>query len=135
MNPLLGRLGQGICAAVLGVYLLLSPRPAAAVYVSGGDLVQNCLSDKKHDVYACVHYVAGVIDYHTVMQSVGTAPTLSFCIPAGVSVSEAAYVVLRYLRSQPMQQGFVAAMSVPLALNKTYPCPKPAPKKSGGKKK
>ena len=134
MKPVFARWGLGICAALVGVFLLVSPRPAVAMYVSGADLITNCLSEKKQDVYACVHYVAGVIDYHTVMQSVGTAPSLPFCIPQGVSVTEAAFVVLTFLRAQPMHQGFVAAMAVPLALNKAYPCPKPAPKRSGKKK-
>lgn len=134
MKTVSGRWLAGICAAVIGVFLMASPRPAAAIYVSGADLVSNCLSDKKQDVYACVHYVAGVIDYHTVMQSVGTAPSLPFCIPPNVSVTEAAFTVLTFLRAQPMHQGFVAAMAVPIALNKTYPCPKPRPKKSGKKK-
>ncbi len=134
MKPVSGYWLPVICAAVLGVLLMGSPRPAAAMYVSGADLVTNCLSDKKHDVYACVHYVAGVIDYHTVMQSVGTAPSLPFCIPPTVSVTEAAFTVLTFLRAQPMHQGFVAAMAVPIALNKAYPCPKPAPKKTDKKK-
>ncbi len=134
MKPVFIRWGLWLCIATIGVFLLVPSRPAAAMYVSGADLTRNCLSDKKHDIYACVHYVAGVIDYHTVMQSVGTAPTLSFCIPPTVSVTEAAFVVLTYLRTQPMHQGFVAAMAVPLALNKTYPCKKTVPKKSGKKK-
>lgn len=118
-----------LCAA-----LLLAPKPAAAGYVAGGDLVKNCLSERKQDVYACVHYVAGVIDYHTVMQAVGTAPTLSFCIPSTVSITEAAFVVLTYLRAHPQHDAFIAAMAVPLALNKVYPCRKPAPKTSRKKK-
>jgi hypothetical protein len=114
--------------------LLVGAKPAAAVYVAGGDLVKNCLSERKQDVYACVHYVAGVIDYHTVMQALGTAPTLAFCIPANIGITEAAFVVLTYLRAHPQHDGFVAAMAVPLALNKVYPCRKPAPKATKKKK-
>ncbi|MDP2205610.1 MAG: Rap1a/Tai family immunity protein [Alphaproteobacteria bacterium] len=114
-----------LCGGLLG-----APQPAAAMYVAGGDLVKNCLSERKQDVYACVHYVAGVIDYHTVMQAVGTAPTLAFCLPANVGITEAAFVVLTYLRAHPQHDAFVAAMAVPLALNKVYPCRKPAPKAS-----
>lgn len=108
--------------------LFALPRPAAAMYVAGGDLVKHCLSQNKHEVYSCVHYVAGVIDYHTVMQALGTAPTLPFCIPSGVSITEAAFVVITYLREYPQNQGFVAAISVPMALSKAYPCKKVPPK-------
>jgi hypothetical protein len=118
-----------LCAGLLGM-----PKPAAAMYVAGGDLVKSCLSERKQHVYACVHYVAGVIDYHTVMQAIGTAPTLAFCIPANVGITEAAFVVLTYLRAHPQHDAFVAAMAVPLALNKVYPCRKSAPK-TGKKKK
>jgi len=127
--------GRWAAVLVCGAALLGSPKPAAAVYVAGGDLVKNCLSERKQDVYACVHYVAGVIDYHTVMQAVGTAPTLAFCLPANVGITEAAFVVLTYLRANPQHDGFVAAMAVPLALNKVYPCRKAAPKASQKKKK
>lgn len=119
-----------VCTAAFG-----QPKPVAAMYVAGGDLVRNCLSERKQDVYACVHYVAGVIDYHTVMQAIGTAPTLPFCIPANVGITEAAFVVLTYLRANPQHDGFVAAMAVPLALNKVYPCRKAAPKAGQKKKK
>lgn len=123
-----------LCGLVL-IFALLAPvRPSAAMYVSGGDFVKACLSDEKHNVYSCVHYVAGVIDYHLVMQAVGTAPTLSFCIPPNISITQAAFVVLTYIRSQPQHEGFVAAMAVPLALNKAFPCKKPAPK-AGQKKR
>jgi hypothetical protein len=111
-----------LAVALVCAGLFCAPRGAGAMYVSGNDLVNNCMSERKQDIYACVHYVAGVIDYHTVMQSLGTAPTLPFCIPAGVSITEAAFVVLTYLRNQPQHEGFIAAMAVPMALNKKFPC-------------
>lgn len=125
------RLWLGLALVCAG--LLWPQRGAEAMYVSGGDLVRNCMSDKKQDIYACVHYVAGVIDYHIVMQSLGTAPTLPFCIPPSISITESAFIVLTYLRTQPQHEGFIAAMAVPMALNKAFPCKKQA--QTGSKKK
>lgn len=125
----LGRYRLWLALALFCAALLWTPSPAQAMYVSGNELVQKCMSQRKEDIYGCVHYVAGVIDYHVVMQSLGTAPTLPFCIPAGVSVTEAAFTVLTYLRAQPQHEGFIAAMAVPMALNKAFPCKKAAPKK------
>jgi hypothetical protein len=124
---------DGLAALMFCLTLAGAPHPSAAMYVSGSDLVRDCLSGQDRDVRACVHYVAGVIDYHTAMQAVGTAPTLPFCIPASIGMPEAAFVVLTYLRLNPQHEGFVAAMAVPLALNKAFPCK--TPPKGAAKKK
>lgn len=115
--------GTFMCLALLALLLAGFPRAASAGYMSGTDFVTKCLSEKKEDVYGCVHYVAGVIDYHMVIQSLGTAPpTLAFCIPPSISMTQAAFLVLTYLRTEPQNEGFVAAMAVPMALNKAFPC-------------
>jgi hypothetical protein len=117
------------------ILTLASARPAAAGYVSAAELQRACLSDKKAAMSACVHYVAGVIDYHFLMQSLGTTPTIDFCLPANLSIEKAAVKVMQYLRSSPQQDGFIAAASIPLALNHAYPCAPPPKKKTKKRKK
>lgn len=90
-----------------------------------------CLGDRKEEMAACINYVAGVIDYHLVMQSFGTAPTIAFCIPDNISKEEAAVLVMVYLRNAPENDPFTAAATIPLALSKAFPCRKGAgPKKN-----
>ena len=107
-----------------GVFLCLGlyGGPAAAAYVTGNDLARFCQSDKSADVLSCVNYVAGVIDYHLMMQSLGTEPVVDFCLPARLSEEEAAVVVARYLKRSPQDDSFIAASAVLMALQKAYPC-------------
>lgn len=116
---------------VAGGYVLLTAfaRPAVAeIYVTGEELVRNCISESKQDNTACIYYIAGVIDYHSVLQSLAIAPTIDFCMPASISKEQAAVLVLAYMRQSPQHDAFIAATSIPLALNKVFPCRR-APKK------
>ena len=110
-------------AALLLIFCLLAPmRGADAQYVATKDLARECLSDKREQMAACIGYVAGVIDYHLLMQSFGTAPTIDFCIPADISKEQAAIIVMAYLRGETQHDEFTAAATIPLALNKVFPC-------------
>lgn len=109
---------------VLGILLCLIAAPAQAMYLSSADLEQRCASEKQEDLYACMSYIAGVIDYHTMMLSLGTAPTIEFCLPADTSLPQAAGAVMAYLKAAPQHEDFIAAGTVPLALNKVFPCEK-----------
>lgn len=100
----------------------LSCRPAAAAYVTGDDLAASCQGDKSRDVAGCMNYIAGVIDYHVMMQSLGTAPTIDFCLPENLSLEEASFIVMRYLKKSPQQDSFIAAPAVTMALHEAYPC-------------
>lgn len=104
--------------------LSLAPRPAAAMYVSSAELSAACQSDKREDIYACTNYIAGVIDYHILLQSLGTQPTIDFCLPDSITMQKAAVLVMAYLKTAPQHSSFVAAASIPLALNKVFPCHK-----------
>lgn len=123
----------GFCAAVFcAVALCLglaAPRAASAQYVATSDLLKMCMSEDKTDMRGCVHYVAGVIDYHIMMQSLGTAPTIDFCLPQSITMPQAAVIVVAYLRQNPGHDAFIAAGSIPLAMNKVFPCKPPAKKK------
>jgi len=116
-------------AAVFAAAVLWA-RPAPAAYVSTADLGKLCQSNDKADINACVYYVAGVIDYHILLQSLGTAPpTLGFCLPDSLTMPQAAALVVAYLQTSAPQDGFVAASSIPLALNKVFPCAPAVPRK------
>ena len=111
-----------IALAVLVLLLVFRSSPAPAQYVSTGELGRLCTSEKNEQMSACINYVAGVIDYHQLMMSFGTAPTIDFCLPENVSKERAAALVLDYLRTEPQHDAFTAASTIPLALNKVYPC-------------
>ena len=106
-----------------------APKPAAAQYVMTKDLARDCLSDKRERMAGCIYYITGVIDYHFLMQSFGTAPTIDFCLPESISKEQAAVIVMAYLRTSPQNDDFIAAATIPLALNKAFPCKAAEPKK------
>ncbi len=111
---------------VFAIIVLLMPaygRVAQAQYMTGADLSQSCAAESGAGaINRCLGYIAGVIDYHIVMQSLGTNPSTDFCLPKDLLVEEAAINVLAYLKRKPDMQGFIAAPAVALALNAVYPC-------------
>jgi hypothetical protein len=113
---------------VMGM-LLLPVRPAAAAYVTTEELERNCLSHKADRIEGCLQYIAGVIDYHVLMQSLGTQPTIDFCLPDKLTIEDAALAVMAYLRVHPQHDAFIASAAVPMALHAAYPCQAPAPRK------
>lgn len=125
---------QALLVAGMLLALVAGPRGAMAQYVSGAELERACLSEKREQTAACINYIAGVIDYHTLLQSFGTAPTIDFCLPASLPVQDAAVTVLKYLRTHRQHMAFIASTAVPLALNEAYPC-KPRPQKKAKKRK
>lgn len=108
---------------------------AAAMYRTSADLARVCLSERSQDIYACTNYIAGVIDYHVLMQSLGTTPTIDFCLPDSVSMQQAAVIVMAYMQGAPQNDDFIAATVVPMALHKTFPCKAPTAAKKKKKKK
>lgn len=116
--------------AVLCLLLALGffPRPAQAIFMTGKDLMRNCMGESQKEIYDCMGYVAGVIDYHVMMQSLGTAPTIDFCLPESVTISQATVMVMNYLSKAPQNADFIAAPTVTLALHEAWPCAKPGRK-------
>jgi hypothetical protein len=109
-------------AICLSACLSFSSTPAAAAYVTGADLARQCESNEAKQVYACMSYVAGVIDYQLMQQSMGTQPSVDFCLPDDLSIEKAAVTVMLYLEKNPMQDSFIAAPAVTMALQQAYPC-------------
>ena len=72
---------------------------------------------------ACQAYIAGVIDYHDLLRSLGTAPSVDFCVPNTVVMNELQDVVWKYLEKNTQHNAFSASPAVALALFEKYPCP------------
>ncbi len=105
--------------------LTLLTSPVNAMYASGKMLADNCNSEQPEGIYSCMNYIAGVIDYHTFMQSMGTTDSgVTFCLPKDATIEEASVVVMRYLKTMPEQEAFIAASTVMMALKTAYPCAK-----------
>jgi hypothetical protein len=97
---------------------------AQAAFMTGKSLLALCNSTSSDNMFACENYIAGVVDYHTLVRSLGTAPSVDFCIPTDVKMQELTILVRNYLIARPEQQGFVAAPAIALAIYNSYPCPK-----------
>ena len=107
---------------LLSAFLLGVLRPAQAAFMTGKALLAMCNSQDADNVFACENYIAGVIDYHVLVKSLGTAPSVDFCLPDGLKMQQITIIVRNYLAQRQEQHGFVAAPAVALALYNSYPC-------------
>ena len=113
-------LAAAIC---MGVWLYDARAQAAqAAYLTGDDLLKACQGAKPQDISGCLNYIAGVIDYHVMMQSLGTTPTTDFCLPEDLPLDKAAVAVMIYLKKSRQHDSFIAAPAVTMALHETFPC-------------
>ncbi len=114
---------------LLALVLFSAPLDGYAARYSADYLMQMCAMDAqgqelvKGGHIACQGYIAGVMDYHTLIRSLGTSPSVDFCIPEGITLSHIHRVVLSYLVKNKHEQGpFIAAPGVALALYQAFPC-------------
>ncbi len=119
--------------ALLLLALLVGSNPAQAARFSGDYLLQMCASDAKGNELvpgghiACQAYIAGVLDYHNLIHSMGTSPSVDFCVPEEVGMNELQQHVGSYIfKNKKLHGAFVASPAVALGLYAYYPC--------GGKK-
>ncbi|MCB9983326.1 MAG: hypothetical protein H6861_06605 [Rhodospirillales bacterium] len=111
---------------LLGVFFAF---PALAARFSGDYLLQVCGSDEQGKELtpgghiACQAYISGVLDYHNLIRSLGTAPSVDFCVPEGTPLNEIHQKIWQYIASHHHEQGpFIAAPGVALGLYQAYPC-------------
>lgn len=110
-------------------------QPEGGPFFSGAYLLELCKKDGsggekvKRGHTACQAYIAGVIDYHDLLRSLGTSPSVDMCVPNTVKMSHLQDVVLTYLEKNAQHDPFSAAPAVALALFEVYPCPKKNPPK------
>lgn len=100
----------------------LCTHPAQAAFMTGKTLLGLCASTDAENVFSCENYIAGVVDYHILVRSLGTAPSVDFCLPKDVRMQQLRQIVTNHLAKHPEQQNFVAAPAVTLSLYGTYPC-------------
>lgn len=119
-------------AAILFLLCALCfPHPSPAARFTGDYLLQMCASDEQGKEItpgghiACQAYIAGVLDYHNLIHSLGTAPSIDFCVPDDVSLDSLQSQVLSYVFRNRYQHGnFIASPAVALSLYARYPCNK-----------
>lgn len=116
------------CVFIFLAMFLCMPEAYAARF-SGQYLLHVCGSDEAGQELvagghvACQGYIAGVLDYHTLVRSLGTAPSVDFCVSADVSMNALQQQVVDYMtRHQKQHNGFIAAPGIALALFEKYPC-------------
>jgi hypothetical protein len=117
--------------ATLALLFLLCTAPAHAARFSGDYLLQMCASDDKGNELvpgghiACQAYIAGILDYHNLISSMGTSPSVDFCVPEDVGLNQLQQNVASYIFKHKQQHGaFVASPGVALGLYAYYPCDK-----------
>lgn len=103
--------------------------PAFAAQFSGQYLMSMCASDEQGKEIApgghiaCQAYIAGILDYHTLTKSLGTAPGIDFCVPEGTTLNQIQDKVQSYiLRNRKQHSSFIAAPGVALGLHNAFPC-------------
>ena len=114
---------------LLSACLILMPAQSYAARFSGEYLISVCGVDEDGRELApgahtaCQAYIAGVVDYHNLLSSLGTAPSVSFCVPEDVSMNNLQIAVHRYFVKNRVEHAkFVAAPGVALALYEIFPC-------------
>ena len=118
------------CIVLLALSCLFPAQTLAAQF-SGSYLLHICGVDKSGKELApgghiaCQAYIAGILDYHNLQRSLGTAPTVDYCVPDEVNLKTLQSQVYSYVyRNQKQHNVFTAAPAVALALYSFYPCKK-----------
>ena len=120
---------------VLLIIILLVPVHAKAqdtgALISGKYLMDICARDDEGKEIvlgghtACQAYIAGLVDYHNLLRSLGTAPSVDLCVPNTVKLNDLQDIVWAYLHENAHHDAFIAAPAVSLALFQFFPCKKP----------
>lgn len=97
-------------------------------FISGAYLMNICQrnEDGKETVkgafITCQSYIAGIIDYHKLLKSLRTAPSIDFCVSNTTKLNDLQDIVWAYLNKNTQHDDFNAAPAVTLALNQVFPC-------------
>ena len=105
---------------LLASALLLFSSPASADvagYKSGNDLLGWC----ENESIACLTYIAGVSDTHSVISGVSPAAK-GFCSPEHVELGQLRRIVMKWLQGHPKNVHEQAAGLVLGALTDAFPC-------------
>lgn len=121
-----------MASRLLLLFAVFSITCSSSVYAarfSGEYLLTVCGMDKNGEELtpgghiACQAYISGVLDYHNLIHSLGTAPSVDFCVPEDASLNQLQMRVSRYLYEHKNEHAkFTAAPGVALALFDIFPC-------------
>lgn len=118
-----------LCFAFMMLFCVFFSFETHAARFSGQYLLHVCASDENGKEIvagghlACQAYIAGVLDYHALIRSMGTAPSVDFCVPEDVSMNDIQKRVYSHVyRNQKQHNSFIAAPGVALGLFEYYPC-------------
>lgn len=124
-------LRAGCFVALVLVSLTLISTQSYAAQFSGSYLLHICGTDKNGKELApgghiaCQAYIAGILDYHNLQRTLGTSPTVDYCVPNDANLKTLQTQVYSYVyRHQKQHNVFTAAPAVALALYYFYPCKK-----------
>ncbi len=130
------RRSMALGCVTIALFLSIMPMPAKAAQFSGSYLLHVCGVDEKGKELAigghiaCQAYIAGILDYHNLLRSLGAPPSIDFCVAEEVTLETLHVQVYSYLFKHKQEHGaFTAAPAVAMALYQYYPC-----KKAKGKK-
>mgnify|MGYP005988653749 CR=1 FL=1 len=94
--------------------LLVSPVSYAKSWHSGNTLLEACeRDDASFREGVCYGYVYGVVDVLSGEQ---------FCAPSNVTASQFVNIVIKYLKQNPENLHYNAAVLVAFALAQVFPC-------------
>jgi len=117
---------------IVAMLVLSSPVKAqkTGALISGAYLLELCKRDSKGEELvegahiACQSYIAGLVDYHNLLRSLGTSPNLDLCVPPNAKLNDLQDVVWKYLDANSHHESFIAAPAVSIALFEVFPCKK-----------
>jgi hypothetical protein len=116
------------CLFFLAGSCLIFPGHAKSAQISAEYLMHVCSNGRggrekvEGGDITCQAYIAGVMDYHALLSSLGTSPSVDFCIPSNVELGDLQDIVVDYLHRNPQHTGFIASPAVALALYEAFPC-------------
>jgi len=111
---------------IAAVALMLSAGPAAAKFLTGTGLLEECREYEKIEAGQdakleaagfCVGYIGGVRD-------MVKAATSYACTPDAANIRQVTLVVIKHLKENPAELHGMALGSITLALREAWPCPK-----------
>jgi len=111
-----------IMAMLAVLFAPLSAHALVGPLMKGSTLKLLCSSSKDEDAFSCQNYIAGIVDYHNLLKSLGAPPSVDFCVPGNVPMSQIKQVVLIYMTAHTEHQDFIASPGVVMALYNAYPC-------------
>ncbi|HPD83148.1 MAG: Rap1a/Tai family immunity protein [Alphaproteobacteria bacterium] len=98
------------------------------IFISAAYLYEICARDEDGNEVvqgghtACQAYIAGVIDYHNLLETLGTAPSIHVCVSNNAALGDLQDIVWDYLDRNAQHDAFAAAPAITLALSNAFPC-------------